>query len=438
MPKQRPTVSPGAISRDSTSRLLPPAALALSLNGFFVYLGLLAVVGRAPRTSTTAAWYALMGLACLAGAALRRRALLERVRSRARLVRVWLTGSALLAVCFLGSVAFVSEGRLSRVLAAQLLLWSLPAALLALSLERPDVSRFAAGAAALGSLFVVIEAGSALHAQLTAGRFTPIAHLDPISAAQYPALGAICLLVLRPESRRGRLVWAVTLAALVAGTILPGSRGPIVELVLGAIVVLAAGASRARLWAVAAIAAGIAIGAAGTSAVGSSCYLTYSTPGTSSDQGCTPTTEATHPKGVVEPAPPPISTSHIRREWWSSALHAIPNDPIVGHGVAMFVDNTPEAHRMGVAGTRTYPHNSPLESAYSLGAIGAALYAVFIVGALVALTRLVRRRDRAAVLAAGVWVYAFASANLSGEIGADAVVWASSALAVGLYASSSR
>jgi len=43
---------------------------AVSLNGFWLYLGALDAVGRSPRTATTGAWYALVGLACLAGASL--------------------------------------------------------------------------------------------------------------------------------------------------------------------------------------------------------------------------------------------------------------------------------------------------------------------------------------------------------------------------------
>jgi O-antigen ligase len=144
--------------------------------------------------------------------------------------------------------------------------------------------------------------------------------------------------------------------------------------------------------------------------------------------------------GAVGDPQGPISTLHIRREWWTTAIKAIPDDPIVGHGVAMFVDDTPEAHRMGVAGERTYLHNSPLESLYSLGLLGAIPYALFILSALVALVVLVRQgaRSIAVVLGVGLWVFAFANANVSGEIGADAVLWASGALAVGLYAETAR
>jgi O-antigen ligase len=421
VPKHTATVGSALIDPDSTFSSFPAAALALSLNGFFLYLGALDLAGVAPRTATTAAWYALMGVLCLAGAWLCRATLIARMRGRPRLGTIWLAGSALLAVWFLADVAFVSEGRLPKVFAAQLVLWSLPSAALALALPRSLYRRFAWWAASLGGLFVAIEAVSALHAQATGGRFSPLSYLDPISAAQYAAFGAVALLAAGPGDRRTR--HAAACALLVAGTLLPGARGPIVALLAGVVVILAVTRRQLPL-AIAAVVAGLALGAGATAVVGSSCYLTYSTPGIENGQGC----GATSIKG------PPISTFHIRWEWWRAAARAVPDDPVVGHGVAMFVDDTPEAHRMGVAGTRTYPHNSPLESAYSLGAVGAVLYALFAGGALVALVRLVRTRDVPAALVAGLWTFAFASANLSGEIGADASVWAASALALGLYA----
>ena len=55
-----------------------------------------------------------------------------------------------------------------------------------------------------------------------------------------------------------------------------------------------------------------------------------------------------------------------------------PERPIFGHGVGMFEDNTPEARLMGVEGQRTYPHNSLVEAAYSLGALGLVAYIAFV------------------------------------------------------------
>jgi len=405
------------------SRLLPPVALAISLNGFFLYLGALDAIDRSPRTLTTGAWYALVGLLCLAGAWLRRDRLLERLRRRPRPTAAFVVASSLLAVWFLLNVLLLSEGSLARTLAALLILWTLPTTLLALSLAPEDLEPAAVAIAFLAAVFVAIEC-VALARNHDATRFSPIAKLDPISAAQIPALGAVALLALG----RRRLADAGAIAAFVAATVLPGSRGPVLALAFAALLILVLTWRRSWRVAVPALAAGVLLGAAATAVIGTDRYLTepVSSVGGVGSSDETP---------AVKPEPEPISTFSIRRQWWTSAAKAVPDEPIVGHGVAMFVDDTPEAHRMGVAGKRTYPHNSPLESLYSLGLLGAIPYAVFLLAALLALARLARRTYGAAIpIAVGLYAFAFVGANLSGEIGADAALWSAGALAVAFYA----
>jgi hypothetical protein len=407
------------------SRFLPPWALALSLNGFFVYLGVLDLAGRAPRTATTAAWYALVGLLCLACAWIGRDTLGARLRRPPRPTLLHVVAGVLLAGWFLLNVALLTDGTLPKKLAALLVLWSLPTAVLALSLTRGAVERAAAAIGALGCVFVAVEGAAIVAGRISSTRFSPIAYLDPISAAQYPALGAIALLVLRPHTRRGELLRAAGALLLAAGAVLPGSRGPILALVVALCVVAVVGPRQLRHLALPAAAVGLVLGLAGTKVVGSTEYLASTLPGGSSSAPSSPS---------GEPGPP-ISTLSIRREWWKSAVQELDDEPIVGHGVAMFVDDTPEAHRMKIAGRRTYLHNSPLEAAYSLGLLGALAYAVWLGAALVALVLLVRRsRVASVVLVAAIWAFAFVSAMLSGEIGADAVLWTACALAAGLYA----
>lgn len=387
---------------------------AVSLNGFWLYLGALDAAGRAPRTSTTAAWYGLIGLACVVGAWLNRETLAARLRHPSRRTTFFVVAAAALGIWFLLNVVLISHtSGLSRTLAALLVLWSMPTALLALSLPRSAIPPAAAGIAILGLGYAVVEWTAFVHGHSTDERFSPLARLDPISAAQIPAMGALALLSL--DLRRPlALLRAPLVTLLVAASVLPGSRGPIVAIVLGLVATILLLPRRSWLLLGPAALVGLIVGFAGASHIGSGAYISTAI----SDSATGP------------------STMHIRREWWTSAVEAIPDDPIVGHGVGMFVDNTPEAHRMGVAGERTYPHNSPIESLYSLGLLGAIPYAVFIATAFVALIALVRRRARtpAIVLAAGLWTFAFANANISGEIGADAVLWAAGALAVALYA----
>lgn len=408
---------------------------AVSLNGFWLYLGALDVAGRSPRTATTGAWYAIVGLACLACAWWNRDTLVARLRRMARPMTVFVIAALVLGTWFLLNVVLISHtSSLSRTFAALLVLWSAPTALLGLSLPRQAIASAAAGIAALGFSYAIVEWAGFVNGQSTNQRFSPIARLDPISAAQIPALGAVALLALEVHGRRV-LVRAAVIVVLVAAAVLPGSRGPIVAIVLGLFAALLLLPRRNWLLLAPAIVAGLVLGFVGASHVGSGEYISSVTGGFSSGP---PTSGGGD--GITPEQPVPISTLRIRREWWTTVIKAIPEDPIVGHGVAMFVDDTPEAHRMGIAGERTYPHNSPLESLYSLGLLGAIPYALFVLSALVALIALVRQRvhSMAVVLGVGLWVFAFANANVSGEIGADAVLWGAGALAVGLYAETTR
>ena len=421
------------IGPHSTATLLPPWTLALSLNGFFLYLAALRLVGRAPRTATTGAWYALVGLLCLVGVWLNRETLIRRLAARSRPATTYFLAGVVLAGWFLLNVVLLSHGSLSRTLAALLVLWTLPSALLALSLPREAIRPAAAGIGALGVLFALIELGVLAH-DPHAARFSPIAHLDPISAGQIPALGAIALLAVTPRTRMQEVARTVAVAVLCASTVLPGSRGPVVALCVA--VVVAVAFLRRRTWLLLgpAVVAGLVLGYGGTRLVGSSTYLTSSIPG-ASGLGGSGSESSGKTSTQQTPQQTPISTMHIRREWWTSAVEAIPGAPIVGHGVAMLVDNTPEAKRMGVAGERTYPHNSPLESVYSLGVLGAVPYLALLAAGISALVLLGRRRaGPPLVFAAGLYAFAFVSSNLSGEIGADAPLWAAGALAVALYA----
>jgi hypothetical protein len=146
----------------------------------------------------------------------------------------------------------------------------------------------------------------------------------------------------------------------------------------------------------------------------------------------------TEPAEDVQPEEPaPISTINIRRQWLEKAISETPESPLWGHGVAMLVDDTEEAQRMGIAGTLTYPHNSLVESAYSLGLLGFVPFVALLTSAGWALVRLIVRGPPP-VFTAAFAAFAFTASMTSGEIGADAPLWAAAALAIALYADSLR
>lgn len=402
----------GALARvrAEVGRSWPMWLVAFSLNGFFLYLAALDAVDVGPTTPITAAYYGLVCTALLATAWIRREAIETRLRAGRRLVAVCVGAAAVLAAWFLVNTALLSDGPLGRRLAGLLVLWSLPTALVALSLRRDEIPRVAEGLVALALVFVPIEAWAAVRAGGDVFRFSPIADLDVISAGLIPALGAVAALSLQTSSRWGRAAQLAIVVVLVAAAVVPGSRGPILALIVAALAMALVRPSPATVVTLATLAAGLAVGSTIGSQVGSFGYLA-----TGQDEE--------------------ISTLSIRRQWLEDALEETPDRPLFGHGVGMFEDRTPEARQMGVEGQRTYPHNTFVEAAHALGVVGLVAFVAFVGAAVLALVRVVRRRGRdpAVAFAVGIGALAFANTNVSGEIGSDALLWAAAALALALY-----
>ena len=390
----------------------PMWLVAYSLSGFFVYLAVLDAIDVAPTTRTTGAYYTLLAVSLLAAAWHGRDVLSARARGAPRLAKLFLAGALAMAGWFLLNTALLSEGTLATRLAALLVLWSLPTALVAASLRRADLIQVAHGLVALGLALAAIEAVALVRAGTDVFRFTPIAELDPISAALIPALGAIAALALRPVTTRGRVFQVPAGVVLVAAAVVPGSRGPLLSLAAGALVLLLVQPPRLRVVSAGTLVAGLALGLFAGSHIGSFGYLTSADP---SDR---------------------ISTLSIRRQWLEDALRDTPDRPIFGHGVGMLVDDTPEAALMGVSGQRTYPHSTLVEAGYSLGAIGLIAYVAMVGSAAYALGSLVRRnpRDWAVAFALALGVFALVTSNISGEIGEDVLLWTASVVAVALHA----
>lgn len=395
------------------SRWWPAWLVAFSLNGFYLYLAALDAIDVEPRTWSTAIYYGALSAAMLATAWHRRGVIAGRLRAGRRLAATCLISGAALSAWFVLNTALLSDGRLAWRLAALLVLWTLPTAMLGLSLRPPDLPGLARGLMALALLIVPIETVAAAGAGNRVFRFTPIADLDVISAGIVPALGTVAALSLRPSSAYARLAQFATVIVLTAAAVLPGSRGPVIALVAGVLAIALTQRPLVGVAGVACVAMGLALGSLAASHIGSFGYLT-------ANEGR-------------------VSTLSIRRQWIEDALRDTPKRPIFGHGIGMFEDHTPEARLLGVEGQRTYPHNSLVEAAYSLGAIGLAMYVGFIGSAAVALLAVARRRprgDQAVALVCGLGAFALAKTNISGEIGEDAVLWTVAALAVMLYVGS--
>jgi O-antigen ligase len=407
----------------------PMWLVAFSLNGFFVYLALLDAIDVEPVTPLTGAYYGLVCAGLLATVWHRRGALVARLRPAAPTVVAFVAAAAVLSSWFVLNTALLSDGTFAARLAGLLVLWSIPTALVAATLRRTDLPEVARALVALSVVFVAIELLALVRAGTDVFRFSPIAELDPITAGLIPAIGAIAALSLRPAEMQGKALRFIVVVVLAAAAVLPGSRGPVVALAFGALALAVAQPLRRTAAAAVAVLGGFALGLLVASHIGSFGYLV-------STDTSSPFDDSTRPQEVIEAAGGGISTLSIRRQWLEDAIRDVPEEPIFGHGVGMQVDRTPEAIVMGVYGQRTYPHNTLVEAAYSLGVIGLVAYLVFIGSAVLALVTVVRRsaRDEGVVFAVAVGAFAFVNTNVSGEIGEDALLWTAAAVAVALYA----
>jgi O-antigen ligase len=413
----------------------PGLLLALALNGFFVYL---AVVDVAGRGTATLEYDVVLGGLMLFAAWRSRDLVFARLRARGRLETTWLVAAALLAFWFLlNGVLYRAGGHETRLLMGLLVIITIPSLLLAFSLDRRGLADLRLWIVALGLGMVLGDVvAAAIGTPLIQGRFSPIERLDPINAGLVPALAAAALISAPMRSLRGRALQTVLLAALVAATVIPGSRGPVATLALTVIVAaVLLTPRRLVLVAVGALAIGVPIGYAGSKSFGSESYLSQgvtdivtgiqSGGGSGGGSGTPP---AVKPGTVA-----PISTFKIRKYWITSALKAAPDKPVLGHGIVTLPDTSPEAYRMGVAGELIYPHNDLVESIYSLGIPGFVLFVLLLGLPLIAGYRLLRGRSGTLLLLAVLlFVFSFFESNFSGEIGADSALWASAGLLIAL------
>jgi hypothetical protein len=388
----------------------PATLLAISLNGFWLYLGALDLLDVSPRRSLTAAAYAVEGIALVAFIGARRTVLRRRLARAARAARVWLGAAVLLTAWFLANGVLLSHGPLAHRLLGVFVSTTVPTAVAFGAATRRDLDDARGGLVTLGLLFVLVEVIALRHGLGSNARFSPIAELDPVSAAGYAGLATVAAVTYRARTSWEQLAQACACAVLAFGAALPSGRGPLLALAVAVAVVLVARRSKTALYVATAVVAGTFVGLLAAPKAGA--------PGGSTGPG-------------AATSAPGISSFHIRREWLSKSLRAIPDRPVFGHGIGMLVDDTPEATRMGVAGQRVYPHNDAVEAAYSLGALGLVLFAVVVlVPAALLIMRWRLRENRFVLFTLGLFVYAFAESNFSGEIGTDVALWSAAALTV--------
>jgi hypothetical protein len=385
---------------------LPGAIVAVSWSGFWLYLGVLDLLGIETRSALTAAFDVAIALGLAVTIWLRRATLVRRLRASTTIARIWLVTALAFAALFAYGVLVTGHGPLAHRLLGVFAISTIPTVIALAGFSLQDLRYLRAGLVVLGIAFLVINLVASRHGAQPGGRFSPIAHLDPISASLVSVIG--CLAAFTYQAHRGmeRVAQAAVCFLLAAGSMLNGARGPIVALSVAALVLVVRNRRLITVVAALAIATGIVSGSKLEAIV-----IGQLVPARTNTQSA--------------------SSFHIRHEWISSSLHQVRRRPILGNGIGTLVDETPEAKAMGVEGQLVYPHNDAVESVYSLGVVGGVLYAVLIGIPIVVLWRRRSGVDKSlGHFITAVFIFAFIESNFSGELGTDLMLWSVAAFTV--------
>jgi O-antigen ligase len=268
------------------------------------------------------------------------------------------------------------------------------------------------------TLVVAVFTAAALFTQLIGGhetayftgRYTLSSQESPIDLGRQTGIGLLLALYLVISSPTVwvRLAALAALPVLAVGLIASGSRGPVVGVTLGLVVLLglisADAASRRRLPA-------IVVGV-----VGAVVLVAQIVPGQATLRALSVLTGTG--AGV---------SSNGRSELWSQALSTFQAHQVMGIGTGGFASLNP---------TEMYPHNLLLEVSAELGLLGLALLLGLLISGGVVLVATCRRavsRDRVrAALVLSLFVAALVNAMFSGDVSTNSDVWLALGLGVGL------
>lgn len=266
--------------------------------------------------------------------------------------------------------------------------------------------------ATLGAIVLVVRFGTGGAQEVLPGRYAISPEDDPIGLGRGAAEGLLIavFLMLSRRSATTRL-WAVAaLPALAVAVVASGSRGPVVGLAFGVLVLLGLTATNRRARRQLLVVAGAALGA--VIAVGQT----------------VPTSTLSRSLEVIVSSGTDLS-SNGRAQLWSAAWEGFVEHPLLGLGTGGFAN---------LRGDELYPHNLLLEAAVELGVLGALAVGGLIVWTLVRIGRAWRlswdeNRLLAAVVAA-LFSMAVVNGLFSASLPNNKAVWLWSGVAAGLSA----
>jgi len=382
-----------------------PVALAGLPTLGIALLGSNPLPDRAVFVSLTA-WLALgLALAAVRG---------ETAKIESRLLRISVGATAVLAVLLLARLQPGEyAGAKVQLFLAQNVLLLLAGVLIARNAARFDMYlTLALGLAVASAVLLVQQFLSGTAEDLYSGRFTNSVDINPILAGRQAATGILIAVsfVLAARANWLRTVALAALPLLGISLLAAGSRGPVLALVVGLLVLVSLSLAdkrvRARLLTVAA-AASVAVAIVpllvpGEAIERSTSFLIGSQEGVSSNG---------------------------RLELWGRAVDAFLEQPLLGLGTGGFAELEPVFQ---------YPHNILLESAAELGVVGLVAVAVLLAATAARLSAVWRSSVGATrahtALTGGFFAAGLVNALLSDAIEGTAQLWLAAGLAAGLEA----
>jgi O-antigen ligase len=246
--------------------------------------------------------------------------------------------------------------------------------------RRPDLDlllKIILAVSTLGAVVLVVRFGTGGAQEVLPGRYAISPEDDPIGLGRGAAEGLlIAIYVLLSRRSATTRLWAIAaFPALAIAVVASGSRGPVVGLAFGLLVLLALTATNPRARLRLLVVAGAALG---------SVVAVIQT---------VPSSTLSRSLEVIVASGSDLS-SNGRAQLWSAAWDGFVHNPLLGIGTGGFAD---------LRGDELYPHNFLLESAVELGIVGVLAVAALVVWTLVRLARAWRAtRDEDRLVAAVV------------------------------------
>jgi O-antigen ligase len=264
----------------------------------------------------------------------------------------------------------------------------------------------------LGAVVLVVRFGTGGAQEVLPGRYAISPEDDPIGLGRGAAEGLLIAIYLMLSRRSATTrLWALAaIPALAIAVVASGSRGPVVGLTFGLLILLALTATNERARRRLLLVAGAALIAV---------IAVVQT---------VPTSTLSRSLEVVVSSGSNLSTNG-RSQLWAAAWQAFVDHPFLGLGTGGFAD---------LRGDELYPHNLLLESAAELGIFGvlAVVGIVAWTGARITRAwRATRDEDRlVAAIIAALFAMAVVNALFSSALPNNKEVWLWSGVAAGLSA----